>query len=155
MNRRTILFGLAGGGLAVGGYAIWRLEQAHPDRVHVVGDVFTDGRHGGNLDWKEQYHTIIENEATAETVLTDTVSSFVAATDFTDSSLLVIQTGVQSSAVLKLETIEWIDGSLHVDVAVTYPGGGSGDDLITHSLLIRITDKATPEDVNITITGYV
>lgn len=162
MNRRTIIFGLAGiSGISAAGYTSWTyLTESNTDSkgetVHIRRDVFTDGRHDGGFDWKEKYHAVISDEATAKAVLSenDPIGSFVENTDFADSFLVIVQTGVQSSAALVLDTTEWVDNRLHVDVDVTYPRDG-GDDLVTHSLLIRITDEEVPEKVTVQIEGYI
>lgn len=155
MDRRAFLVVLAAiSSLTYGGW----LYKTYPATVYVEGDIFIDERHGnGILEWQEQYSTVISDETTAETVLTDAdpPASFVAATDFADSYLVIIQTGAQSAAELTLDTLDWADDHLHVEASIEYPDGPQGDDLVTHSLLIRITDEELPEEVSITIDGYI
>lgn len=109
---------------------------------------------------REQYHRVIEGADTAAKAITfnDTAIGFAEATDFNESYLIVVQTGMQSAPDLVLEAISRTDEGLHLAVAVAHPSWrGVDDDLITHSLLVRITDQThdRPEAVSVAIAGYV
>lgn len=167
MNRRRFLGSCALGVGAVGGYIGWRRHSSPstPDGVtvetkHVARDVLTEKapRDTDFLEYQAEYRTTIAEPDVAERQLIDggPVADFLAGTDFDSSYLIVVQNGMQSQMELVLETVSRRDSGLHLDVSVDAPQGGP-DDLLVHSLLVRVTDRGegTPETVSVDIEGYV
>ncbi|MFW6002969.1 MAG: hypothetical protein ACOCPT_00925 [Halanaeroarchaeum sp.] len=167
MNRRRYL-ALAGLGIgAVGGYTGWRWYRAPsvPDGMsvqprHFERDILTEqtSRSSDFLEWKSEYQTVISDPETADRVLIDdrSITRFLDDTDFEASYLIVVQNGMQSEMELELDSITRREDGLHLDISIDPPQSGP-DDLGIHSLLIRITDETgdVPDDVSVTITGYV
>ena len=168
VNRRTLL-ALVGSVVSVpGGYYVWTKHQSlslpdnmDVDTLYVTGNVFGEpALEDDEVKLKESYHRVIADEETAvnEITFNDSAMGFAGETDFDDSYLIVVQTGMQSEPDLALKSISRTDDGLHLDVAVEHPSWrGVNDDLTTHSLLIRITDEidTTPESVSVDIEGYV
>ncbi|ELY42351.1 hypothetical protein C495_15142 [Natronorubrum sulfidifaciens JCM 14089] len=131
------------------------------ETLHVERDVSANNfsREGESLAWKEEYHTVIEDVDTADRELEDigSVTKFIDETNFNDSYMVIVQNGVQSEPDLVLDTIKRIENGLKIEISIDYPWFGVNDDLITHSLLIRITDSkdGVPETVTVDIEGYV
>lgn len=168
MNRRIVL-ALVGAGVSVpGGYVAWNRYRSPslPDgmaveTLYATGNVFGEpAPEDRDLGPREEHHRIVEDEETAADEITfdDSAIEFAEATDFDDSYLVIVQTGMQTEPDLVLETISRTDDGLHLDVAVEHPWWrGVNDDLGTHSLLVRITDETddVPESVSVAIEGYV
>ena len=168
MNRRHVL-GLVGCLASVpGGYYVWNHfhSRSIPDRMDVdtlsvTGNVFGEpGPEDHEIEPRGKYHRIIGDKETAvdEIIFNDSAVGFAGETDFDNSYLIVVQTGMQSAPDLALEGISRTDDGLHLDVAVEHPSWqGVDDDLITHSLVVRITDEtdAVPTAVSVAIEGYV
>lgn len=167
MNRRRFL-AFAGLGIGTaGGYIGWRWYHSPsiPDGMrvktkHLEMDVLTDNssRDSRSLGWREEYQTVINSEkhANKETIDYNTVTSFLNNTDFDESYLIIVQNGMQSEMELVLNAISRQEDGIHIDISIDSPRSGT-DDLLTHSLLIRITDKdeEIPENVSVDIKGYV
>ncbi|WP_233710802.1 hypothetical protein [Natronococcus pandeyae] len=167
MNRRKFLV-IGGLGFGTGGYFTWNWYQSpslpdgmNVDTLYVRGNVFGEpSPEDHQVGPREEHHRIIEDEETAAGEITfgDSAIEFVEETDFDNSYLIIIQTGMQTEPDLALEAISRTDGGLHLDVTVEHPWWrGVNDDLGTHSLLIRVTDEKddTPELVSVDIEGYV
>lgn len=167
MNRRGFL-GLCGLGVGtIGGYTVWRRSNSPsiPDGMrvetkHVEMDVLTEhsSRESEFLKSQEEYSTVISGSRAANRELSDdsSIAPFRATTDFDESYLLVVQNGMQSEMELVLEAVSRQDTGLHLDISIDSPQGGP-DDLLTHSLLVRITDEddGVPAQVSVDIDGYV
>ncbi|MCU4924558.1 hypothetical protein OB905_00970 [Halobacteria archaeon AArc-dxtr1] len=164
MNRRAAL-GLLGVGVGVpGGYLAWNRHRSPtlPDGIEVdtlylegntFGEPAPEGREPGP---REQYHELVRTAAEIER--DETAVAFAEETDFDASALVAVLTGMQSEPDLALEAISRTDDGLHIDVAVEHPWWrGVEDDLLTHSLLVRITDEVAgqPESISVDIEGYV
>lgn len=168
MHRRTYL-STAGAGIGVvgGGYLGWSqyLSRSAPteltvETLYVDRDVSSTSfsRDGKSLAWKEEYHTVIADVDTAESELADidSLTAFVDDTDFDESYLVVVQNGMQSEPELVLDTIERRADGIEIELSIDAPRGVD-DDLVIHSLLIRVTDTrdGVPETVAVDIDGYV
>lgn len=167
MNRRQLL---ALAGLGVGGpgsYLAWNRYDSSSPRL--PNGVTVETRY---LTWgafadrtlesgpREVINAVVADPQTVEAELADeaSVTSFVDETDFDESFLIVVQTGMQSDPDLALSAIVRTDDGLHLDVIVDHPRWkGVDDDLTAHSLLVRITDEkaAVPETVTVDVDGYV
>lgn len=129
--------------------------------MYITGNVFGEpATSEQDLGPHETYHRIIETEQRAidEITFDDSAIDFVNQTNFADSYLIIVQTGMQSEPDLELEAISRTDDGLYIDVAVEHPWWrGVSDDLVTHSLLIRGTDETgdIPNSVSVDIGGYV
>ena len=168
MNRRTVL-ALAGIGAGVpGGYLGWNWYNSPSipdgmdvDTLYVTGNVFGEpAPEDHDIGSKEEHHRIIVDGETAadEITFNDSAIEFAEETDFNNSYLIIVQTGMQTEPDLALEAISRTEEGLHIDVTVEHPWWrGVNDDLGTHSLLIRIADKNDdiPESVSVDIEGYV
>lgn len=167
MQRRTFL-ALGGVGLgATSVYAGWTVfssptipDGMEVETLYVEGDVSAEhfSRDHGHMDSGEEYATIIETEETADREMSgdESVTEFIADTDFSASYLVVVQNAMQSMPDLELDSIHRRDEGLRIDVSIDAPWSGVDDDLITHSLLIRITDdeSGAPDTVDVNIDGY-
>lgn len=166
MNRRNFL-ALGGLGIgAAGGYFGWRwYSPSRPDGMevetqHFERDVLSENssRESDFLEWKEEYQTTVTDRDAArrELIDSDPVTSFLNNTDFDESYLLVVQNGMQSEMELVLDGVSRQGDTLHLNVTIISPQGGP-DDLLIHSLLIRVIDeeRGVPEDVSVDIEGYV
>jgi len=167
MNRRRFL-ALGGVGIgAGGGYIGWRWYSSPsiPDGMRVESQHFekdivseNSSRDTEFLEWQEEYRTVLsEREAVNREIIDDvSITPFLDDTDFEDSYLIVVQNGMQSEMELVLDAISRRRYGLHLDVSIESPRSGP-DDLLTHSLLIRVTDKdeGVPEKVSVDIEGYV
>jgi hypothetical protein len=166
MNRRNFL-ALGGVGIgAAGGYVGWRwYSPSRPDGIeteteHFERDVLSENssRESEFLEWKEEYRTTVPDRdaARSELIDHDSVTSFLNNTDFEESYLIVVQNGMQSEMELLLDGVSREEDGLHLSVTINSPQGGP-DDLLTHSLLIRVIDehKGVPEGVSVDIEGYV
>ncbi|MFC7213885.1 hypothetical protein ACFQO4_07305 [Saliphagus sp. GCM10025334] len=168
MNRRRVLT-LAGASASVpGGYVAWNWYRSPslPDgmdveTLYVSGDVFGEpAPPDRDLGSREERHRVIEDEETGADEITfdDSAITFVEETDFDASSLVVVQTGMQTEPNLALEAVSRTDDGLHLDVTVEHPWWrGVNDDLGIHSLLVRVTDERAEalESVSVAIEGYV
>ncbi len=167
MNRRQVL-AFAGFGVGVpGGYLAWNWDDSSsprlPDGVavetlYLTRNAFDDRTLESGP--REETRTVVADPETAAAELVDEefVTSFVEDTDFDQSYLVVVQTGMQSEPDLALSDVERTDDGVHLDLVVDHPRGrGVDDDLATHSLLVRITDEKAdvPESVTVDIDGYV
>jgi len=127
---------------------------------HFERDVLSENssRESDFLEWKHEYQTIVTDRDAArrELIDSDSVTSFLDNTGFDESYLIVVQNGMQSEMELVLDGISRQAESLHLNVTINSPQGGP-DDLLTHSLLIRIIDekRGVPERVSVDIEGYV
>lgn len=167
MNRRRFLT-VAGLGVGTaGGYVGWRWYRSPsvPDGMrvetkHLERDVLTkrSSRNRNFLEWREEYRTLIpdKRDADEQIIDDDPVTSFLDSTDFEDSYLIVVQNGMQSEMELFLDAISRREDGIHLDISIDSPRGGP-DDLLIHSLLIRIIDDVggVPENVSVDIEGYV
>ena len=166
MNRRSFL---ALGGLGIGaasGYFGWHYHSLSiPDGMevetqHFERDVLSENssRESDFLKWRHEYQTILTDRDAArrELIDSDSVTSFLDDTGFDDSYLIVVQNGMQSEMELVLDGISRQGENLQLNVTINSPQGGP-DDLLTHSLLIRIIDEdgGVPERVSVDIEGYV
>ena len=168
MKRRQV-FSIVGIGVGVsGGYFAWDWYQSPPlpaglavDTRYIQGNAFGEpAQEHRDLGPREEYHRIIRNEETAadEIEFNDSVVEFAEETDFSESSLIVVQTAMQTNPDLALESISRTNDGLSLDVTVEHPWWrGDHDDLGTHSLLIRTTDEKDDslESVSVDIDGYV
>jgi len=168
MNRRKFLaLVTAGAGLGGGGYLGWNWYNTPTipsgmdvETLHVERDVSANNfsRDGESLAWEEEYHTVIEDRETADRELEsiDSVTKFIEDTNFEESYIVVVQNGMQSDPDLELDTINRVENGINIEVSIDAPRVG-GDDLINHSLLIRITDSedGLPETITVDIEGYV
>ena len=160
MNRRKFL-AVGGLGLGTGGYLAWNRFQSPsiPDgmtveTLYLERNVF-DPRDVFAL--REESYTLIADEETAASEFDDVeqVSAFSDETDFDESSILVVQNGMRSEDDLELDAIERTEDGIQVAVSIDQPLIPDHDDLITHSLLIRITDEKTvPDPIDVSIAGY-
>lgn len=167
MNRRSFLV-LCGLGIGTaGGYVGWRWYHSPsiPDGMrvetrHIEGDIFTEdsSRVTESLEWQEEYQTVISDREAVDREINDddSITPFLADTDFEDSYLIVVQNGMQSEMELVLDAISRQEDGLNLDISIDSPRSGP-DDLLIHSLLIRVTDEdeGVPEDVSVDISGYV
>lgn len=167
MNRRRLLAACGAGiGTLAGGVA-WRRARGpavpagtEVATTHLPTDVLTEApeRDPEFPEWKATFHTVVPDAAAAAERLVDAppVDEFVAATDFAESVLIVVQNGMQSEMRLALEAVEREANGVRLDVAVDAPSGGP-DDLRTHSLLVRLTgaDPRVPVRVAVDVDGYV
>lgn len=161
MNRRRLL-ALVGVG-APGGYLAWRWYRTPrlPDGLRVetlytIRDLRPDRDGSPPREGREYAAVVASGVEAAELALEGEAVSFVEATDFDESYLLLLQTGMQSQPDLELTAIERVDGGLHVRLAVDAPRFGVDDDFTVHSFLIRVTDdRAPPESVTVDVEGYV
>ncbi|ELZ46980.1 hypothetical protein C464_09994 [Halorubrum coriense DSM 10284] len=167
MNRRRLLAACgAGVGTLAGGVA-WRRVRGpsvppgiEAATTHLEADVLfrAPDRDPEFPEWKSEHHTVVPDAAAAEERLVDdgSVAEFVAATDFAESVLIVVQNGMQSEMELVLDAIERVADGLRLDVSVEAPSGGP-DDLRTHSLLVRLTgaEPRVPLRVTVDVEGYV
>ncbi|ELY99909.1 hypothetical protein C482_09083 [Natrialba chahannaoensis JCM 10990] len=106
---------------------------------------------------REESHTLITDEETAAAEFRDLeqLSDFTKETSFDESYILVVQNGMRSEDDLELRSIDRVEGGLQVAISIDKPLIPDHDDLITHTLLIRITDKKTvPTSVDVSIDGY-
>jgi hypothetical protein len=110
------------------------------------------------LEWREEYHRILANTEAVNREIVDTgpVTAFLTDTDFEESYLVVVQNGMQSEMELVLDAISRRTGGLDLDISIDSPQGGP-DDLLIHSLLVRMTDekRGVPEELSVDIDGYV
>jgi hypothetical protein len=85
---------------------------------------------------------VISDPKTANSGLINdnSISPFLANTDFEDSYLIIVQNGMQSETELVLDTISRRKKGIHLDISIHSPQSGP-DDLLIHSLLIKITDE--------------
>ncbi|WMT10261.1 hypothetical protein NP511_22425 (plasmid) [Natrinema thermotolerans] len=168
MNRRKFLTGSGIGLVAGGGYFGWKWYQSPsvPKNISVKTlyserDILTQQstRESESLAAREEFHTLIETQdvASREFISTNSVADFITATDFSESYLVLIQNGMQSQPDLVLDSIRRLEDGLQFDVTIDAPIFGVDDDLITHSLLVRITDRQEniPEVIEVDINGYV
>ena len=166
MNRRNFL-ALGGLGIgAAGGYFGWHYRPLSiPDGMEVETQHFerdmlseNSSRESDFLEWKHEYQTIIteRDAACRELIDSDSVTPFLDNTSFDESYLIIVQNGMQSEMELVLDGISRQGESLHLNVTINSPQGGP-DDLLTHSLLVRIIDeeRGVPERVSVDIEGYV
>ena len=167
MNRRGFL-ALCGLGIGTAGGYIGRSRYGSPStpdgmRVetrHIEKDIFVEdsSRDAAFLGPKEEYQTVLSDRETADREIIDSESttSFLGETDFEDSYLIVVQNGMQSEMELVLDAISRREHGLRLDVSIDSPRSGP-DDLRTHSLLVRVTDRdeAVPEEVSVDIEGYI
>ncbi|UTF54435.1 hypothetical protein [Natronosalvus rutilus] len=167
MNRRCVL-ALVGASASVPGvYVAWNWYQAPslPDgmdveTLYVSGDVFGEPvPPDRDLDWREERYRIIRDGETGADKITfdDSAITFVEETDFDASSLVLVQTGMQTEPKLALEEISRTGDGIHLDVTVEHPWWrGVNDDLGIHSLLVRVTDERDDalESVSVAIEGY-
>ncbi|OIB57329.1 hypothetical protein BBD46_02250 [Natrialba sp. SSL1] len=124
------------------------------DTLYYEGNIF-DAR--DVFGPREESHTIITDEETAasEFRAVEQLSHFTEETDFDESYTLVVQNGMRSEDDLELDSIERIGDGLRVAISIDKPLIPDHDDLITHTLLIRITDeKSVLDSVDINIEGY-
>jgi hypothetical protein len=153
MHRRTVL---ASGGVGLaslfgGCSAVGTVVDESPsvpsgmstEELHVVDDVLPESGQRRTPGYKETVSRVFtEGEGANQDISSDEVpTSFLAETDFGESFLVVVQYGRQSATWLELDRIERTNGGLDIVVDVGEPSGGYGDDLATHSLLLRITDR--------------
>ncbi|MFC7231931.1 hypothetical protein ACFQMM_21905 [Saliphagus sp. GCM10025308] len=168
MNRRRVLALVGASASVSGGYVAWNWYQAPslPDgmdveTLYVSGDVFGEpAPPDRDLGWREERYRIIRDEdmGTDEISFDDSAIAFAEETDFDASSLILVQTGMQTEPDLALEAISRTDGGLHLDVTVKHPWWrGVNDDLGIHSLLVRVTDERDDalESVSVAIEGYI
>ena len=168
MFRRSVLARIGAGVGILGGYVAWNRYQSPslPDGIdsktlYVTGNVFGEpDREDGAPGPREQRQRVIGDEESATEGITfdESAVEFAEETDFDDSYLIIVQTGMQTEPDLELKGISRIADGLHLAVSVEHPWGrGVNDDLGTHSLLIRVTDERNgiPESVSVDITGYV
>lgn len=165
MDRRSLL--AVGGLLTAGGYLGWNWYRSPtiPDGMNVETlyrerNVRAETPHqGGSLAWKEDDHVLLSDvESATDKLVTDgSVGEFVDETDFDESYLLLVQNGMQSEPDLELSAIKRTDGGLHLEISIYAPWFGVADDLVTHSLLLRITDRdgGVPETITVDISGYI
>jgi hypothetical protein len=110
------------------------------------------------LEWQEKSQTLItkRKEVNREIIDEESISPFLNDIDFKNSYLIVVQNGMQSEMELVLDGIFQREYGLHLNVSIDSPRGGP-DDLLTHSLLIRVIneDGEVPEEISIDIKGYV
>ncbi len=131
------------------------------ETLYVSGDVFGEPAPPDRiLGPREERHKVFEDEETGTNEITfdDSAITFVEETDFDASSLVIVQTGMQTEPNLALEAISRTDDGIHLDVTVEHPWWrGGNDDLGIHSLLVRVTDERddTLESVSVAIEGYV
>lgn len=168
MDRRTVL-GLVGSSVSIpGGYVVWNRfqsasmpESMDVETLYVTGNVFGEPQSEyDDVGPRKVIHRLIQDGETTSEEITfdDSAIEFAEATDFDESYLVVVQTGMQTAPDLELESIARTNDRLYFDVAVEHPlWRGVDDDLSTHSLLIRITDRVhpVPESVSVDIHGYV
>lgn len=167
MNRRRFLAFCGLGIGTAGGYIGWRwyhspsiLDGMRAETQHLERDILTEesSRDSEFLEWQEEHHTIINNmdAANREIIDDDSVTPFLDNTDFEESSVIVVQNGMQSEMELVLDTISRRENGIHLDITIDSPRSGP-DDLLIHSILIRITDEdgKVPEEVSVDIEGYV
>lgn len=167
MNRRTFLATTGSGFGLAGGYLGWRWYRSSPspaeldvETLYVDRDVSTTdfSREGESMSYGEEYHTVVDDSATAERELDDaeSVTEFVSDTDFDESYLVVVQNGMQSEPDLVLDSVRRTDNGITIDVSIDAPRAVD-DDLSIHSLLIRVADAGDglPETVAVDIDGYV
>jgi|APHM01.1.fsa_nt_gi hypothetical protein len=166
MNRRQFLAASGVGVSVTGGAFAWRWFQSSslPDGMtvdswHYEADVLADSaaEDRGPLGPEEQFYTVLADREAAEQTLNTDVTGALTETEFTQSYLLVVQTGMQSELSLELDGISRTENGLDVSVSVTSPGNGGPDDLRVHSLLVRVTDAETgvPAEIGLDISGYV
>ncbi|WP_255190798.1 hypothetical protein [Natronobeatus ordinarius] len=158
MDRRKFL---AVGGLGLGAGYAWNRSRSPSipsgmtvDTLYYEGNVFDARDVFGS---REESHTIITNKETAATEFRDVgqVSDFIKETNFEESYILVAQNGMRSEDDLELNSIERIENGLQVAISIDKPLLPDHDDLITHSLLIRISDeKSLPDSIDVRIDGY-
>lgn len=106
---------------------------------------------------REESHTLITDKETAASEFRDVeqLSYFTEGTDFDESYIFIVQNGMRSEDDLELDSIERIEDGLRVAISIDKPLIPDHDDLITHTLLIRITDeKSVPDSVDASIDGY-
>ena len=167
MNRRRFLAFCGLGIGTAGGYIGWRWYHSPsiPDGIkvgtqHIEGDIFAEGssRDTEFLEWQEEYWTVISDREEVDSEITDdeSISPFLDDTDFEDSYLIVVQNGMQSEMELVLDAISRREYGLHLNISIDPPQSGP-DDLLTHSLLIRVTDEneGVPDKVSVDIEGYI
>lgn len=168
MNRRNAL-AVIGSGISIpAGYVAWNRSQSislpdgiSVDTLYIIGNVFGEPATADqDLGPREEYHRIIQTEQRAEDEISfdDSAIGFVETTNFGDSYLIIVQTGMQTEPDLVLEEISRTDDGLHIDVAIEHPWWqGVSDDLMIHSLLIRATDETgiIPNSISVDIDGYV
>ena len=127
---------------------------------HFERDVLSENssRESDFLKWRHEYQTVVTDRDAArrELIDSDSVTSFLDDTGFDDSYLIVVQNGMQSGMELVLDGISRQGENLQLNITINSPQGGP-DDLLTHSLLIRIIDEdgGVPERVSVDIEGYV
>lgn len=134
-----------------------------PDGMAVETAYTSSGVLGDEQEWfgepRDEHHVVLSDAGSANERVTATdpsIESFVESVDFEQSYLLIVQNAMHVTPDLVLSEIERVDGGLHVEIAVDYPGHDISDDLRVHSLLIAITDErdGVPETLAIDIQGY-
>lgn len=167
MNRRRFLTFCGLGIATAGGYFGWRRyhlpsipEGMKVGTQHIEGDIFVEdsSRDSKFLEWQEESQTLItkRKEVNREIIDGESISPFLNDIDFKDSYLIVVQNGMRSEMELVLDGIFQREYGFHLNVSIDSPRGGP-DDLLTHSLLIRVIneDGEVPEEISIDIKGYV
>ncbi|PSQ19177.1 hypothetical protein BRD00_02735 [Halobacteriales archaeon QS_8_69_26] len=170
MNRRRFLAATALGALAGVAGCAGASESSTPsdgmdvETRHWVTDVLaTDYRDrapdGGPAppvvlaDPAEARDRIDPDEGSTWFDASDEVDRFVRDTDFERSYLLVVQDGDSHQRYLELRSIERTDARLDVWASFDADVGSPVDDLVVHSLVVRVTDEeaGVPDRVELTV----
>ncbi|ELZ05447.1 hypothetical protein C481_01972 [Natrialba asiatica DSM 12278] len=124
------------------------------DTLYYEGNIF-DAR--DVFGPREESHTLITDEETAASEFRDVeqLSDFTEGINFDESYILVVQNGMRSEDDLELGSINRIEDGLQVAISIDKPLIPDHDDLITHTLLIRITDeKSVFNSIDVSIDGH-
>lgn len=119
----------------------------------ILSDGLTLGPDSGT---RRQHHTVLADREDIDEKIVDEYADheFVSETDFSESSLVIVQYRLQSDPELVLDEIERTDYGLAVTFSIDYPAN-YGDDSIVHTFVIRITDDEAdvPGEVRVEIDG--
>lgn len=161
MKRRTVI-GLGGVTLLSAGGLAWYVLPAcaTPSSIDVrtyytADEILSDSaresrigpRHGEPVPHlatsKDEANELIHSESDAW--------EFVSSIDFTDFSLVLVQTEGSSTPDLQLRCVRRLENGIELDVAYTTQTGTA--DLSRHNLFVAINDTRTEELGSVTLNG--
>ena len=112
----------------------------------------------GALSPEETWWRVVTNDTAARTTFANETraTEFARNTDFDTAYLLVVQTADSSTPGLVPKCYERNGVGATVTVSLTDQSGPRTDDLVTHTLVMRIDDRRTtpPSNVSVRVTGH-
>ncbi|AWB28187.1 hypothetical protein [Halococcoides cellulosivorans] len=152
-----VVFGLLGG---LGVYALHAdpvPDEMSVDHRYVPGDVLTESATAdlSALGPGASRHLhLTERSAARQSVDGPVATAFVDGTDFSTSSIVVVQIEGSSTPQLRFESLRRTPDGIRLDVALT-TWEPRTDDRAVHTLLVRITDheRGAIESVDVRVSG--